>query len=764
MPGSAAFQRVETAFAPSNGAVVYASVDLDGGSMYRSTNAGQTFVEVYDGAVDSLNPLSGQGWYDNLLAVSPTDENFVIWGGVDLYRSINGAAAFTKFSAWQYQSITGATSAHADHHYAVPHPGFNGASNKTFFFANDGGIFRADDVTTAGNNPPTMTAGWVELNNGFGVTQFYGGAGHPGSGRITGGTQDNGTLLYNPATPSAAENWTRPFGGDGGFSAYDSTDANFFYGEYVYLQLHRNNSGGASPSSYIYTGLTDAGSSSATEFIAAFALDPNNPNRLLGAAQQLWRSNNVKAAPPSWEVVKSSLGLSDKISAIAVAPGNSDIVYIGHNSGRVYKTIAGNSAAATLLTSWITVDDNGATNRLPNRRITRLTVNPSNHNIVYATLGGFSGDNVYKSVDGGASWADITGPSGGPAALPDVPVRDLEVHPTNSNWIYAGTEVGIFTSENGGATWSLPHDGPSNAPVDELFFMGTNLVAVTHGRGMFMTSTALTPTLQPPTNLYAGEISGNTVTLRWTPPTGGLPPTQYVLTGGINPGEVLATIPTGSTTPAYTFVAPTGAFYVRMHTVSGSAASAPSNEIRIFVNVAAPPSPPAQLLGMVSGSVLSLSWNNTFGGGAPTGVVLDVTGSLATSIPLGLANSFTYPAVPAGTYNLSLRATNAAGVSGSSNVVTLTFPGACSGVPQAPANFLATRAGNLITVTWDSPPAGPAASSYVLDVGGSFVGSFPTVGRGLSGTVGAGSYSLSVYAANACGTGPATAPFVVTVP
>ena len=361
-------------------------------------------------------------------------------------------------------------------------------------------------------------------------------------------------------------------------------------------------------------------------------------------------------------------------------------------------------------------------------------------------------------MDGGASWADITGPSGGPAALPDVPVRDLEVHPTNSNWIYAGTEVGIFTSENGGATWSLPHDGPSNAPVDELFFMGTNLVAVTHGRGMFMTSTALTPTLQPPTNLYAGEISGNTVTLRWTPPTGGLPPTQYVLTGGMNPGEVLATIPTGSTTPAYTFVAPTGAFYVRMHTVSGSAASAASNEIRIFVNVAAPPSPPAQLLGMVSGSVLSLSWNNTFGGGAPTGVVLDVTGSLATYIPLGLANSFTYPTVPAGTYNLSLRATNAAGVSGSSNVVTLTFPGACSGVPQAPANFLATRAGNLITVTWDSPPSGPAASSYVLDVGGSFVGGFPTAGRGLSGTVGAGSYSLSVYAANACGTGPATAP------
>ena len=166
---------------------------------------------------------------------------------------------------------------------------------------------------------------------------------------------------------------------------------------------------------------------------------------------------------------------------------------------------------------------------------------------------------------------------------------------------------------------------------------------------------------------------------------------------------------------------------------------------------------------MVSGSVLSLSWNNTFGGGAPTGVVLDVTGSLATSIPLGLANSFTYPTVPPGTYNLSLRATNAAGVSGSSNVVTLTFPGACSGVPQAPANFLATRAGNR-SPSRGTHRGGPRGIVVRAEVGGSFVGGFPTTGRGLSGTVGAGSYGLSVYAANACGTGPATTPFVVTVP
>ena len=110
------------------------------------------------------------------------------------------------------------------------------------------------------------------------------------------------------------------------------------------------------------------------------------------------------------------------------------------------------------------------------------------------------------------------------------------------------------------------------------------------------------------------------------PAPGGLPPTDYVLEGGVNPGEVLASISVGSANPIYTFVAPTGAFHVRMHTLSGATRSAPSNEIRIFVNVPAPPSAPADLLGLVNGSSVALAWRNTFEGGAPGGLILDVTG------------------------------------------------------------------------------------------------------------------------------------------
>jgi PKD repeat protein len=54
-----------------------------------------------------------------------------------------------------------------------------------------------------------------------------------------------------------------------------------------------------------------------------------------------------------------------------------------------------------------------------------------------------------------------------------------------------GTEVGVFGTSDNGAHWSTGNDGPANVAVNELFWMGSKLVAVTHGRGMF----SITPLL-----------------------------------------------------------------------------------------------------------------------------------------------------------------------------------------------------------------------------------------------------------------------------
>jgi uncharacterized protein (DUF1800 family) len=271
------------------------------------------------------------------------------------------------------------------------------------------------------------------------------------------------------------------------------------------------------------------------------------------------------------------------------------------------------------------------------------------------------------------------------------------------------------------------------------------------------------PTVQPPTGLTATAVSGNFVTLQWKPPLIGPPPTSYVLEGGTSAGQVIFSLPTGTAAPTVSFTAPAGAYYLRIHTVSGATRSRASSEIRIYVDVPAGPTAPANLLGAVSGSTVELAWRNTFGGGAPTAVILDVTGPVTVSLPLGVTESFRFAGVPDGTYTFSVRATNAAGSSGSSNPVTLTFPTRCSGSPQTPINFFATVSGNTVTLNWQAAASGAAASRYEVNVTGSYTGRLPITARTLAGVVGPGTYNVSVRASNACGNSSFTAVQTVVV-
>ncbi len=445
--------RVEITYARGTPDTVYASVNVNNGEIWKSIDGGQSFTLVNTGE----QYLGSQGWYDNALWVDPLDSNHLIVGGIDLWRSTDGGANLTKISTW-WQAPD---SAHADHHFIIEHPGYDGDTNKQVYFANDGGVYTAPDITIAQDD-----SGWQELNNELAITQFYG-IGVAPDGTVIGGTQDNGTLIFK----GDSEGWYATFGGDGGWSAADPTDSNYLYGEYVYLRIHRSSNGG-NGSSYIYDDRMDDNAN----FIAPFILDPNNPNRLLGGSDQLWVTDNAKASPRSavsWTSIKPTIPSGSRISAIAVAQGNSDIIYVGHNDSSLYKTTNGTAASP----DWQDVSGN-----LPQRYIMRVAIDPNDHDVVYASFGGYNNNNLWKSTDGGANWfASSTN-------LPPAPIRTIAIKPDDSNLIYVGTEVGIFSSENAGASWSLQNDGPANVSVDELVWGDSNtLYAATHGRGIFKT-------------------------------------------------------------------------------------------------------------------------------------------------------------------------------------------------------------------------------------------------------------------------------------
>lgn len=284
-------------------------------------------------------------------------------------------------------------------------------------------------------------------------------------------------------------------------------------------------------------------------------------------------------------------------------------------------------------------------------------------------------------------------------------------------------------------------------------------VAMASESGVFLGAAKPSPV---PTALTVQSIVGNQVTLRWNPPTS-TAATGYVLQGGIAPGQTVGSLPTGTAT-TFSFAAPTGAFYLRVLAQTAAGVSAPSNEVLAYVNVPAPPSSPTNLLGLASGSAVALSWKNTSAGGPPTDLLLDVSGALAASLSLPVSESFTFPAVPAGTCTFALRARNGAGISTASTPVTLSFPAACPGGPQAPLNLAVSKSGNVLSLAWDPPAAGPAVTSYVLNVSGALSLAIPLNTRSVSGAVPPGSYTFTVTATNPCGNGPASAAQTITVP
>jgi Tol biopolymer transport system component len=293
----------------------------------------------------------------------------------------------------------------------------------------------------------------------------------------------------------------------------------------------------------------------------------------------------------------------------------------------------------------------------------------------------------------------------------------------------------------------------------------SNLVAGdTNQYGDIFIRDLLATTPVAPGDLSVYSVVGNTVTLRWTASAYGPAPTGFLIEGGQNPGDVLGSVPTGTAAPVFSFAAPAGSFFVRVHALNGTQRSAASNEIRIHVNVPLVPSAPAHLLAVVNGSAVTLAWQNTYGGGAPTSLVLDATGSTTVSLPLALGETAAFTNVPPGTYTLTLRAENGAGRSLPSNPVTLTVPGPCTGPPLPPTNVMAFQVDRIASIAWTPGASGPAPTAYVLIVSGSSVLSVVTAGRCLRAPAGPGTYTLSVVAVNPCGVSAGTAPQTLIVP
>jgi hypothetical protein len=580
----AAMGRTSLAIAPSNQNIIYAMSDSFAAGTYnlgllgvfRSTSSGDPGTwttqvrNTSPNTQDTLllsNPINAaftqcgfgtsqflnQGWYDNVLAVDPTDPDKVWAGGVDLFRSDNGGVNWGVASYWWFSGNGTPPNngdpqlVHADNHVLVFHPNYNGTTNQTMFVGDDGGIYKTDNANTGNvgyvngmtpsGGPITSTSPicgseftpggfftvpspviWGPLNNGYAVTQFYHGLPYPNGQTYFGGTQDNGT---NRGTDAAGPNaWARINGGDGGYVAVNRQNTNTLFAETTGLSIRRSTDGGAS------FGLVTTGiSGDAFPFITVFRMDPTTPTRLWIGGRFMWRTDNNAN---NWTRTSNAQQTGGSITAMAIAPTNSNVVINGAASGQLRRTTIGltANAASVLNSTWLqsfTPRGNG------NGTISWVEYDPTNASNVWATISNFNGTpnaqgtsagHVFKSTDGGATWtlADGTQTSGNVNAIPDIPAHSVVIDPNDNQRIYVGTDLGVFVSLDGGQNWARETTGFSNVVVESLSAVNNNgvttLFAFTHGRGAFkVTIPASCATVSPTTQAFFSPGNTGNVTV-----------------------------------------------------------------------------------------------------------------------------------------------------------------------------------------------------------------------------------------------------------
>jgi len=453
LPAASSTFRLSIAVTAANSAYVYVlSADQAGSAIngvYRSTTSGTAFTQQW--ANTSLNLMgfnkngsdagAGQSFYTNTIGVNPTNANEVMVGGVNIWKSTNGGTSWGTSSITYWAANHTATNyVHADIHHILY---MNGT---TVLVGCDGGIFKSTNDGTA----------WTDICSNLQIGQVYGiGMSTTNATKVLSGWQDNGTNLQTTTTA-----WTGALGGDGMKCFVDYSNDNTMYGEQYNASFNVTTNGGTSWSANSIPG------SESTAWATPWKQDPTTAGIIYGGETNLYKSTNKGT---SWTVMGTMPDASDYINEFAIAPSNSQVIYVVKNGG-VFKTANGG-------TSWSTLTGLPTTDAP-----TYVAVCPTNPNLVYVTFSGYtSGSKIYMSSNGGTSWTNYS------TGLPNIPANCITYQKGSHGGLYAGMDVGVYYIDSTLTSWQPYNTGLPDVIVTQIeIFYSTNVIrASTYGRGIW---------------------------------------------------------------------------------------------------------------------------------------------------------------------------------------------------------------------------------------------------------------------------------------
>lgn len=473
--------KIGLAVTAANPNLVYATIEAGNAEkgFYRSTDKG----ESWEKRNSYISGGTGPHYYQELEA-SPVDADLVYQMDVFLHVTRDGGKKIDYLGTGREK--------HSDNHALWIDP----KNGKHLLAGTDAGLYETFDEGTT----------WRHFDN-LPISQFYKislDLAEPFY-NIVGGAQDLGTLIGPSRTTTTEgvrnQDWYVPLGADGYDCAFDPTDPNTVYMEIQEGMLYRLDRR-TEETLFIQPQPAPGDAPERFNWDSPILLSPHNPSTLYYGSQRVWKSTDKGN---SWTVISEDLTTNENrynlkmfntvpsvdalhdtgamskyatLTSIAESPVREGVLYTGSDDGLIYGSSDGG-------TTW------KRTSLLPKvpelSFINDIEASLHDENIVFVAadahkLGDFT-TYLFMSPDKGKTWKSIVG---------DLPGRttvwSIKQDHVNPNLLFIGTEYGLYFSTNLGVNWIKLHAGAPNIPFRdvELHPRDNDLVGASFGRGMYV--------------------------------------------------------------------------------------------------------------------------------------------------------------------------------------------------------------------------------------------------------------------------------------
>jgi hypothetical protein len=514
----------------------------------------------------AYNYCTGQCWYDNVIATPAGKPDTVYVLGSYSYSEqlgsggsgrSNGRAVLRSTTAGEpdednnnrtFTDLTADASTpqngiHPDQHAIV----FLASNPDVWWEGSDGGVMRssgsysdissqcgsrklsAADTAACEQLLSQVPSSLTSLNTGLATIQFYSLSINPRrpTRELLGGTQDNGTFLFEGST----DLWPQTIGGDGGQSGFNAANPDIRFHTYFIQQVDVNFQG---RNTLGWDWISDpllANPAEGSQFYIPIIADPNvtSAGSMFAGLEGVWRTRDNGGSQAlldahcnrftgdfsitcgDWVELGSPTGKTDPagklnttafgstraggvVSFVARAPGDTATLWASTTVGRVFVSKNANSVSAIpgadgSAVTFTRIDSLAANS--PNRFVSSIAVDPKNPNHAWITYSGYSArtpatpghvfEVTFDPVAGTAIWNSIDGNLG------DLPLTSI-VRDDPTGDLYAATDFGVIRLPSGSSAWQNAGGGMPQVEVPALSISASArvLYAATHGRGAYV--------------------------------------------------------------------------------------------------------------------------------------------------------------------------------------------------------------------------------------------------------------------------------------